>query len=109
MLVEDLGGQLREALERPQKTDVLLPDDLVALAVIADERELVANDALAERADRDRAFGRRRARLRRREHRAREPRVAGLQMIARRVRVCGDVEAERVALSRLREPLDRAR
>src|ERR1043166_1618665 len=53
--VEDLGRQVGEAVHERAQPDVLLADQLVGLAVVAGELQLVADDALADRADRDRA------------------------------------------------------
>src|ERR1041384_2346028 len=51
--VEDVGGQVGEAVDRRAPPDVLLADQLVGFAVVAGEAQLVADDAAAERPDRD--------------------------------------------------------
>jgi hypothetical protein len=98
--VDDFGGERREGLEGVPEVDVLLADDAVALAVVAGERQLVANDAAAERPDRDGALGGSVACLGWSEHLAAELRTAGEHVVAKRRRMCGHVEAKRMALAR---------
>src|ERR1700733_134545 len=57
ILIDDLRGQRGERLERVTPPNVFLTAGLVVVAVVADERQLVAYDPLTHRPNRDRAFG----------------------------------------------------